>query len=121
MKPIRAPSSDERLPLSLPLDGEARVLVGTLGRDEGGFVFEYTKEFLESGLPLLPDFPRPDGAYRARKLWPFFAVRLPPVDRPDVQAELERRKIDGDDTIQILGSLGRKVISSPYQLAPATS
>ncbi|MEO8360166.1 MAG: HipA N-terminal domain-containing protein [Vicinamibacteria bacterium] len=104
---------------SLPVDGGVSVLVGTLGRVEGGFVFAYAKEFLDSGLPLLPDFPRPDGVHRSRTLWPFFAVRLPPVDRQDVQVELERRSIDKGDTIHLLGSLGRKVISSPYELTPA--
>ena len=113
----RARTSD--LLLSLPL--ERTIKVGTLHRDDDGYVFQYAKEFAESHLPLLPDFPRIDDTYRSPELWPFFAVRLPPVDRPDVKAQIEKLNIDKDDTLKLLGSLGQRVISSPYELTPLPS
>ena len=115
----RPASHQDDLKLSLPLEDGVRVLVGTLRRDDEDFVFEYAKEFAKSGLPLLPDFPKTDVVYRSPDLWPFFLARLPPVDRPDVQAEIARRNLETDDTLKLLGSLGRTAISSPYELEPA--
>lgn len=114
------PSSDRsNLQLSLPL--AEPVVVGQLSKDDAGlYVFEYAAEFKASGLPPLPDFPRLDDTYKSPALWPFFAVRLPPVDRPDVKAQIERLHIDKEDTLQLLKSFGQRVISSPYELTPTT-
>lgn len=79
-----------------------------------------TRRSLRSrGYLPLPDFPKTDVVYRSPDLWPFFLARLPPVDRPDVQAEIARRNLESDDTLKLLGSLGRTAISSPYELEPA--
>ena len=117
-EPMRSSKTSDLL-LSLPL--EKPIIVGRLQREDDGYVFRYSKEFAESHLPLLPDFPRVDDTYRSPELWPFFAVRLPPVDRPDVKAQIEKLQIDKDDTLKLLGSLGQRVISSPYELTPIAS
>jgi len=117
--PQHAPGDSESLNLFLPLDRDERILVGTLRREAEDFVFEYSTEFAKSGLPTLPDFPRTGDVYRSPDLWPFFLVRLPPLDRPDVRAEIERMKLDSEDTLKILGRLGRAAITSPYELTPA--
>lgn len=113
------PGDSDSLNLVLPLDRGERIPVGTLRREADDFVFEYSAEFVKSGLPLLPDFPKTGEVYRSPELWPFFLVRLPPVDRPDVRAEIERMNLQADDTLQILGRLGRAAITSPYELTPA--
>ena len=117
--PQHAAGDGDSLNLVLPLDRGERILVGTLRREADDFVFEYSTEFVKSGLPLLPDFPKTGEVYRSPDLWPFFLVRLPPVDRPDVRAEIERMNRQADHTLQILSRLGRAAITSPYELTPA--
>ena len=117
--PQHAAGDNDRLNLVLPLDRGERILVGTLRREADDFVFEYSTEFAQRDLPLLPDFPKTGVVYRSPALWPFFLVRLPPVDRPDVRAAIVRMKLEADDTLKILGRLGRAAITSPYLLTPA--
>ena len=121
MSSLQRASEPLELRLTLPLENGIRLLVGALRRDHEDFVFEYAKAFTKSQMPLLPGFPDPDVVYRSPRLWPFFLVRLPPIGRPDVQAQIARRNVESDDTIKLLGSLGRKTISSPYELEPAVS
>ena len=107
----------EEIRLFLPLTEDRKLLVGRLTQDGDDFVFEYSDEFAKGTFPLLPDFPRREvRQYRSHVLWPFFLVRLPPVDRPDVQQEIRERNLEPDDKLQLLGSLGRRAISSPYEL-----
>lgn len=111
----RDKSTDELL-LFLSHEGE-RVLVGRLGKDGPVYVFRYADEFLKRrDVPTLPDFPVADKVYRSADLWPFFMARLPAHQRPDVQEVLKSEGIEPDNTIEVLGKLGRRSISSPYEL-----
>jgi hypothetical protein len=111
-----ASDSHERVLLYLPARGE-RVFVGELKREGDEFVFAYAPGFVRRlDLPPLPDFPQKDKTYRSARLWPFFLTRLPPAGRPDVRDVLSQRGIPASDTLQVLGELGRKAISSPYEL-----
>ena len=110
-----ADTSGLELRLSLPLDG-ARVWVGTLSREAGEYVFEYSDEFRRRrDLPSLPAFPDKDKQYRSADLFPFFLARLPPIGRPDVERFVAEHHIDPKDTLRMLSVLGRKTITSPYE------
>jgi hypothetical protein len=105
-----------QLKLYLQRPGHGRVLVGSLWKRGDRFVFEYADDFAHANLPPLPDFPVTDRQYESPDLWPFFLVRLPPADRPDVQRVIKDRGLEPDDTLGILGKLGRKAVSFPYEL-----
>lgn len=104
-----------RLFLDLP---DKRLFVGRLWKQREVFLFQYSDEFLSrTDLPLLPDFPRRDkGFYRSERLWPFFLVRLPPLGRADVQRAVKEEGIEPANTLEMLARLGRRAISSPYEL-----
>ncbi len=97
--------------------GEAQ-LVGKLWQDQGDFVFEYDKAFAASpGAEPLSPFPQLDETYRSTELWPFFAVRIPPLRRADVRSLLEERGLKPEQTLEILGTLARRSATNPYELA----
>jgi len=107
---------DEEVRLYLRSAGEG-IFVGRLRKEGDEFVFEYSKEFASrEDLPSLPDFPHRNRPYRSADLWPFFLVRLPPSDRPDVQRVIRDKGIEPQNTLELLGKLGRRAISSPYEL-----
>ena len=107
-----------RLVLSSPA---GRLLVGTLVDDSGEFVFRYSDEFKkQSTVPPLSAFPDKDEEYRSTHLWPFFEVRLPPRDRPDVQEALRKRNIDPSDTLRVLGEVARRPVSTPFEFEYGT-
>lgn len=64
-------------------------------------------------------FPDLDQEYRSEDLWPFFAVRLPPVEREDVKRALEQRHIPESDVLRLLAELSRRGVSSPYRFSLA--
>jgi HipA-like protein len=103
-------------------EGKRDVLVGILSQDEGEFVFRY-----DAGYILRPD-PRPISAfpdlqkeYRGRDLWPFFAARMPPMEREDVKAEMLKAHLQPGDTIRLLGTLSKKTITNPYRFELAAA
>lgn len=108
-----------QLRLLVPVRGE-NVPVGTLSEDGDDFVFRYSQEFIDrEDLPAIPAFPSKTEEYRSRALWPFFAVRLPPTARPDVERVIRERAIDSNDEFRLLEELGRRTVSSPYVLSSA--
>jgi HipA-like protein len=116
----RAP---RELRLHLPTDDE-RVWVGSLSQERGQYVFRYSPDFKErSDLPALLAFPDKRKVYRAERLWPFFQARLPSTTRPDVERLMRERDIDPANTFLLLGELGKRTITTPYEfeLAPSHS
>jgi HipA-like protein len=106
-----------RLYLTLPTASDRRILVGRLRKEKDEYVFAYSDDFkARPGLPSLPDFPNRNKTYRSPDLWPFFLVRLPPKDRHDVQEYLREAGIPPENTLEVLGALSRRAISSPYEL-----
>lgn len=96
--------------------GEPR-LVGRLSQDRDEFVFEYDSAFASSpDIEPLSPFPQLRDTYRSKDLWPFFAVRIPPLRRADVRALLESRGVKPGQTLQLLGLLARKSATNPYEL-----
>ena len=111
-----ASPKDEEVRVYLEIDS-ARIYVGRLKRDREGFEFAYSPEFLaRPDLPPIPDLPDKTRVYKSNVLWPFFLARLPPTDRPDVREQLRAAGIAPEDTLEVLGKLGRRTISSPYDL-----
>ncbi len=108
-------SSDESperiLGIYRPSSGEDR-LVGRLFREQEEFVFRYDSDYDKDPISA---FPKIDKEYRSKHLWPFFAVRIPPMDREDMQKEIERRSLNENQIIEILGSVARVSVTSPYK------
>ena len=97
---------------------DERILVGRLTSEAGVYIFRYDENYNGSPVPAFPDRGR---EYRSELLWPFFAIRIPPLEREDVRQEMERKKLDEEDVFGILGTLGRISISNPYELRLVSS
>jgi HipA-like protein len=107
--------SGKTLYLYLPIESEL-VPVGVLSQEDKEFVFRYAQEFFSrTDLPALSAFPDRAREYRSPVLWPFFEVRLPPLDRPDVAAVIKARRIDPDDALALLATIGLKTLTTPYE------
>jgi HipA-like protein len=103
----------------LNLSAEKPLLVGTLSTEGSEYVFRYSEIFKgRPELPAISAFPERQKVYRSRELWPFFQVRIPPVDRPDIQRILQEKKLDRSDLMSLLPTLGRRAATSPYDLVP---
>jgi HipA-like protein len=122
----RAPQAAPKRSLALVLhvDDDEVITVGHLGyereRQEGyeeaKFVFTYSDEFKESGLPAITGFPDVHQRYESPVLWPFFQVRLPPSSREDVARAIAEHRLDTDNVFEMLRVLGRHSATSPYEL-----
>ncbi len=67
--------------------GVESVLVGRLSSEDGKFVFRYDSAY--TGYPI-STFPRIDREYRSEYIWPFFAIRIPPLKREEHAEENQR-------------------------------
>lgn len=100
-----------------PVKDNKRVLIGVLSNETGEYVFRYDAGYVaREDYPALAAFPDKQREYRSRELWPFFDVRLPPLNRADIQRLIRERKIDGGDTLRLLAELGRRTVTTPYEL-----
>lgn len=91
--------------------------IGYLFQRDEQFVFRYSESFKALPHPLpISAFPDIEREYHSERLWPFFAVRLPPTDREDVRRALAEKMISEDETLRMLTELSRRVVSSPYEL-----
>jgi HipA-like protein len=97
-----------------PPDGDP-LDVGILRREDDAWLFRYTEEYRSRRDELRPleGFDDLDREYRSKDLFPFFAVRIPPADRPDVKRVLEKRQVDNPDIVDLLRIFGRRAGSSP--------
>ena len=91
---------------------DGRYLVGRLSRERDEFVFRYDSDYGEEPISA---FPQIDQEYRSQHLWPFFAVRIPPIDREDMRKEILARSLEEDQIIEILGSVARVSVTNPYE------
>lgn len=99
---------------------DGKKVIGALWKDGNQFVFRYDPKFVRStDAQPISAFPDLDEEYRREELWPFFAVRLPPVDREDVRKVLERRHIPESDVLRLLGEVSGRGVSSPYRFSLA--
>ena len=96
------------------------VEVGTLTFDGSAWEFSYSGEYkTRSDLRPIEGFDEVDKVYRSTVLFPFFAVRVPDVERADVQRKLQMDHIKHPETADLLRIFGRRVVSSPaFELVP---
>ena len=104
-------SPERTLGIYRPTSGEDR-LVGRLFREQDDFVFRYDSDYDRDPISA---FPKIDKEYRSKHLWPFFAVRIPPMDREDMQKEIQSRSLNKNQIIEILGSVAKVSVTSPYK------
>lgn len=91
---------------------DGSVLIGCLYREDDQFVFRYDSEY--GGEPISA-FPLVDREYRSDTLWPFFAVRIPPLEREDVQKTISELSLRREQTIEILDAVARLSATNPYE------
>ena len=102
--------------LPLPEDHTARHLVGTLTCERGEWTFCYDSGYAEDATaPAISAFPDKGKIYRSRDLWPFFYVRLPPLEREDIKEIVQREGLKEKDKLRLLGFLSRRAITSPFE------
>ena len=88
------------------------VLVGRLSCEQEEYVFRYDPSYV--GEPISA-FPMMDQEYRSRLLWPFFAIRIPPLNREDVREEIANRSLREDQILEVLGSVAKVSVANPYE------
>ncbi len=114
--PTAAAAPGPRLDVYLVRVEGTRQRIGTLMQEHSEFVFRYDSKFSAAAdARPIAAFPDLGEEYRSRELWPFFSVRIPPVDREDVRAAMERLKIGADDTLRLLGKLSQRTVTTPYR------
>lgn len=91
---------------------DAPRLVGTLSMDQDEFVFRYVAGYDREPISAFPSIGE---EYRSKHLWPFFAVRIPPIEREDMQEKMSSRSLEKDQVIEILGLVARVSVSNPYE------
>jgi hypothetical protein len=80
----------------------------------------YDNLFVEEGRllalmsRLIEDYE--DRTYESRKLWQFFASRIPSPARAEVVEILEREQIEEDDAVSLLKRFGRRTVTNPFEL-----
>lgn len=97
-----------------------RLLVGHLEFDGSVWTFQYDAAYkARHELRPIEGFDEIDRVYRSTVLFPFFAVRIPDIDRDDVQRRLEAEHMEDPETADLLRIFGRKALSSPaFELQP---
>ena len=97
------------------------VVVGRLDFDGQFWVFKYDDEYRRrKDLRPIEGFDDLERTYTSSVLFPFFAVRIPDVDRDDVKRVLEDAHVSNPEPVDLLRLFGRRAVSSPaFELLPA--
>jgi HipA-like protein len=119
---MRSKSSGKRACFELrydPPDGE-RVTVGHLEYEGRMWTFVYSPEYKRrADLRPIEGFDDIERTYRSSVLFPFFAVRIPDVDRNDVRMRLAKDRVIDPEPADLLRIFGQRVVSSPaFELVP---
>ena len=86
------------------LDGDL-ILVGAVRREGAELVFEYDDSYVtRPDARPISAFPELGTVYRSHRLWPFFTVRMPPLDRQDVEVLEAVQRLDASDDLELLGA-----------------
>ena len=110
-------SASSKTPKELKLEvyrkmSDQLVLIGRLSCEEDEYVFRYDTSY--AGKPISA-FPKLNQEYRSKLLWPFFAIRIPPLDREDMREEIAKRSLGEDQILEILGSVAKVSVANPYE------
>jgi hypothetical protein len=93
------------------------LVIGELHLENGEWVFSYSEQFrMQDKFAGLIDFPDNERVYRSKELWPFFALRIPSLTQPSVQAVLRQRNQTEMDEVDMLKTFGQSSVANPYQL-----
>jgi HipA-like protein len=97
------------------------VTVGELDFDGSMWTFRYDDEYKRHDeLRPIEGFDDVQKVYRSSVLFPFFAVRIPDIEREDIKRRLEKDRIRDPEPTDLLRIFGRRVVSSPgFELLPA--
>lgn len=94
--------------------------VGYLELNDGIWKFSYSDEFKEQDeLRPIVQFPDTGKVYENEELWPFFTIRIPGLNQPEIEHILESENIDRSNEVELLKRFGEKTISNPYELVAA--
>lgn len=94
--------------------------VGYLELNDGVWKFSYSDEFKEQDeLRPIVQFPETNKVYENEELWPFFTIRIPGLNQPEIENILESENIDRTNEVELLKRFGQKTISNPYELVGA--
>ena len=92
--------------------GPEVILVGRLSCEQEEYVFQYDPGYV--GEPISA-FPMMGHEYRSGHLWPFFAIRIPPLNREDVREQIANRSLREDQILEVLGSVAKVSVANPYE------
>ncbi len=77
------------------------------------YIFRYLPAFQDLKLAMLPGLPQME--QQSRKLWPFFAERIPDSRRPEIHAWMQMKNLSEDDDLRLLAELGAHSITDPFE------
>ena len=95
------------------IPGMERKLVGYLQYENPEYIFQYDRAY--DGA-LMFAFPDKTKTYKSTHLWPFFTIRIPPLDRPDIKKIMAEKSLNKNQILKLLGTLGKTSISNSYEL-----
>jgi HipA-like protein len=115
-------SDDQEVELSTPMEAIAEfelsyknILIGSLKLNNGLWSFTYSNEFKEqNSISAIVDFPDKNKIYKSSALFPFFASRIPSLQRLKIQKVVSENITK--DEVSLLKMFGKQSIANPYQL-----
>jgi len=92
-------------------------VIAVLNYNGNVWEFKYTQEFIQNPVTKpIADFPDVNRTYTSKKLWPFFASRIPSINQPFHLKKIRKANIREDDSIGLLKLFGRVTIANPFKL-----
>ena len=115
-------SDDQEIELSTPIDTNAefnllykKLVIGTLKHNNGIWVFIYSNDFKEQEeISPITDFPDKNKTYQTSSLFPFFASRIPSLQRLKIQNIIADNFTKNE--VSLLKMFGKQSITNPYHL-----
>lgn len=90
--------------------------IGELIYDSATWKFSYSDDFKNhNSLQPIADFPDIQKIYVSDVLWPFFASRIPSLNRSRVKKLIEKEGIEETD-LNLLRRFGRRTVVNPFIL-----
>jgi HipA-like protein len=118
-------SEDQDTPFDTPIEVSAEfelsyknLIIGALKLTNGVWSFEYTDMFkAQEQIDAIIDFPNKNKIYQSTMLFPFFAARIPSLQRLKIQKMIPEGTTH--DPVTLLKMFGKQSIANPYRLIPA--
>jgi HipA-like protein len=115
-------SEDQELELSTPINTSVEfeltyknLVIGVLKLNNGLWAFTYSEAFKhQNEINAIVDFPDKHKVYQSNVLFPFFAFRIPSLQRLKLQHVISDSFTN--DEVSLLKMFGKQTIANPYQL-----